>query len=97
MPAARCIWPIEDPDLHLYQAILEARADLPRLLALNEWHQAGDPHDWIIAEGVDSHRRPVMYLVCQIDVLETPREFHHYRWENVAVDAYGNQLTLAAA
>jgi hypothetical protein len=99
MPAARCMWPVLDPEIRLSRAVLDALADLPRLLALNDWEQTSDPRDWRTVEGVDDHNRPTLYLVCELDVLVTPRELRHCRWENVAVDAYGqlHQLELVGA
>jgi len=96
MPAARCMWPVLDPGIRRNRAILDALADLPRLLSLNDWEQVGEPRDWRLAEGVDDRNRPMLYLVCELDVLETPREFHHYRWDQVAVDAYGTHLRLVS-
>lgn len=97
MPAARCIWPVEDPGIRRTRAILDALADLPRLLALNDWEQVSQPRDWRFVEGVDAHNQPMLYLVCDLDVLLTPREFRHYRWDQVAVDAFGTHLRLVSA
>lgn len=68
MRTAKCTWPIEDIDLEFERAIIQAKADLPRIVAENGWAQASEPRDWREAEGVDAHNNPALYLVCELDV-----------------------------
>lgn len=76
MKAARCWWPVLDPDMGDRSARAEAVAQLPRIGVENHWTAYGEPTNWRYQEGF-LHGERTLYLICDIEVVVAPQPFRH--------------------